>query len=50
LPDEVGKLAARANVKALVLTHLNDNYVRHVEEVKKHFSGQVFIAKDMMEF
>jgi ribonuclease BN (tRNA processing enzyme) len=50
LPDEVGKLAARANVKAVVLTHLNDNYVRHVEEVKKYFSGQVFIAKDMMEF
>jgi len=50
LPDEVGKLAARANVKPVVLTHLNDNYVRHVEEIKKHFPGQVFIAKDMMEF
>ena len=50
LPDEVGKLAARAKVKAVVLTHLNDNYVRHVEEIKKHFSGQVLIAKDLMEF
>jgi ribonuclease BN (tRNA processing enzyme) len=50
LPDEVGKLAARANVKAVVLTHLNDDYVRHVEEIKKHFSGQVLIAKDLMEF
>jgi ribonuclease BN (tRNA processing enzyme) len=50
LPDEVGKLAARANVKAVVLTHLNDKYVRHVEEIKKHFSGQVLIAKDLMEF
>jgi ribonuclease BN (tRNA processing enzyme) len=50
LPDEVGKLAARANVKAVVVTHLNDNYVRHVEEIKKHFSGQVLIAKDLMEF
>ena len=50
LPDEVGKLAARANVKAVVLTHLNDNYVRHVDEIKKHFSGQVLIAKDLMEF
>jgi len=50
LPDQVGKLAARANVKAVVLTHLNDNYVRHVEEIKKHFSGQVLIAKDLMEF
>jgi ribonuclease BN (tRNA processing enzyme) len=50
LPDEVGKLAARANVKVVVLTHLNDNYLRHVEEVKKYFAGQVLIAKDMMEF
>ncbi len=50
LPDEVGKLATRANVKTVVLTHLNDNYVRHVEEIKKHFSGQVLIAKDLMEF
>jgi len=50
LPDQVGKLAARAAVKAVVLTHLNDNYVRHVEEIKKHFSGQVLIAKDLMEF
>ena len=33
LPDEVGKLAARAKVKAVVVTHLNDNYVSHVEEI-----------------
>ena len=50
LPDELGKLAARASVKALVLTHLNDDYVPFAEEVKKHFSGQVLIAKDLMEF
>jgi hypothetical protein len=42
--------SARANVKAVVLTHLNDNYVRNVEEIKKHFSGQVLIARDLMEF
>ena len=50
LPDEVGKLAARANVKTVVLTHLNEDYVPFAEEVKKHFSGQVLIAKDLMEF
>src|SRR5262249_39818961 len=54
--DEVGKMAARAGVKTVVLTHItatgnpNDDYVRLAEEVKKHFSGQVLIAKDLMEF
>jgi ribonuclease BN (tRNA processing enzyme) len=50
LPDELGKLAARANVKTVVLTHLNDDYIPFAEEVKKHFSGQVLVAKDLMEF
>jgi len=50
LPEEVGKLATRANVKTVVLTHLNDEYIPFTEQVKKHFSGQVLIAKDLMEF
>jgi ribonuclease BN (tRNA processing enzyme) len=54
LPDDLGKLAARANVKTVVMTHLQaspkDDYSRYVEEVKKHFSGQVLVAKDLMEF
>ena len=55
-PDELGKMATRAGVKTVVLTHItatrnpNDDYVRLAEEVKKHFSGQVLIAKDLMEF
>lgn len=55
-PDEVGKLAARANVKKVVLTHLtltvteNDDYARFVPEVKKFFSGEVVVAKDLMKF
>ena len=55
-PDEVGKIAARAGVKTVVLTHLpatadpKDEYKRFAEQVKKHFSGQVLIAKDLMEF
>jgi ribonuclease BN (tRNA processing enzyme) len=54
--DELGKMAARAGVKTLVLTHLpatadpKDEYKRFAEQVKKHFSGQVLIAKDLMEF
>jgi ribonuclease BN (tRNA processing enzyme) len=48
-------MAARANVKTLVLSHLTarvgtDDYTPWAEEVKKHFSGQVLIAKDLMEF
>jgi len=53
--DVIGKLAARANVKTVVLSHLTqrfgtDDYTPWAEEVKKHFSGQVLIAKDLMEF
>jgi len=53
--DVIGKMATRANVKTVVLTHLTpragtDDYTAWAEEVKKHFSGQVLIAKDLMEF
>jgi ribonuclease BN (tRNA processing enzyme) len=52
--DEIGKMAARANVKTLVLSHLthkrDGDYTPWAEEVKKHFSGQVLVAKDLMEF
>jgi ribonuclease BN (tRNA processing enzyme) len=55
-PEQVGEMAARAGVKTVVLTHLpatadpKDEYARFGELVKKHFSGQVLIAKDLMEF
>ena len=54
--DEVGKMAERSGVKTVVLTHLpatgdpKDEYARFVGLVKKHFSGQVLVAKDLMEF
>jgi ribonuclease BN (tRNA processing enzyme) len=53
--DVIGKMAARANVKTVVLSHLTqrvgtDDYTPWAEEVKKHFSGQVLVAKDLMEF
>jgi len=53
---EVGKLASRAGVKTVVLTHIpatsdsKDQYKRYGDAVKKLFSGQVLIAKDLMEF
>jgi ribonuclease BN (tRNA processing enzyme) len=53
--DVIWKMATRANVKTLVLSHLTkrvgtDDYTPWAEEVKKHFSGQVLVAKDLMEF
>jgi ribonuclease BN (tRNA processing enzyme) len=52
--DDVGKLAAQAHVKTVVLTHFtpkpDDDYTSYADVVKKHFSGQVLIAKDLMEF
>jgi ribonuclease BN (tRNA processing enzyme) len=49
--EAVGKMAARANVKTVVLSHMGGaDYTPWAEELKKHFSGQVLIAKDLMEF
>jgi hypothetical protein len=54
-PQYVGELAARAGVKTVVLTHLTplpsgNDYSGWAEEVRKRFSGEVLIAKDLMEF
>jgi ribonuclease BN (tRNA processing enzyme) len=55
-PDEIGKMATRAGVKTVVLTHLpgtadpKDEYQRLAEETSKHFTGRVLVAKDLMEF
>jgi len=55
-PEEVGKMAAHAGVKTVVLTHLpanadpKDDYKRFGEQIKKLFSGHVLIARDLMEF
>jgi len=54
-PTDVGKTATAAAVKNVVLSHLTprpgtDDYTPWAEEVRRHFSGEVFIAKDLMEF
>lgn len=55
-PDDVGKMAAKAGVGAVVLTHLsptidpNDDYQRYVDEAKKFYSGPITRAKDLMKF
>jgi ribonuclease BN (tRNA processing enzyme) len=53
--DDIATIATRAKVKTVVLSHLTqrvgtEDYTSWAEEVKKHFSGQVLVAKDLMEF
>ena len=54
-PQQIGAMAARAGVKTVILSHLtprpgSDDYTPWADEVRKHFSGKVLIAKDLMEF
>ena len=55
-PKDVGEMATKAGIKTIVMTHLgpsarpDDDYQRFVGEAKKYFSGQVVVAKDLMEF
>jgi len=50
----IGKMAAHANVKTVVLTHQtyrpDGDYTARADEVRKYFSGDVLVAKDLMEF
>jgi ribonuclease BN (tRNA processing enzyme) len=52
--DDVGRIAQRAGVKTVILSHLtwkaDDDYSTWADKVKRHFSGPVFIAKDLKEF
>jgi ribonuclease BN (tRNA processing enzyme) len=52
--DEIGKMAANADVKTVVLSHLghkrDGDYTPWAEEVRKYFSGEVRVAQDLMEF
>jgi ribonuclease BN (tRNA processing enzyme) len=53
--DDVGRIAAAAGVKVLVLSHFvpgDDPLVTDAdwtEGVKKHFNGKIIVAKDLME-
>jgi ribonuclease BN (tRNA processing enzyme) len=55
-PEEVGKMATRARVKAVLLTHLpatgnpKEDYKRFADQVRKEFAGPVQVANDLMEF
>ena len=55
-PEDIGKMAAKAGVKAVVMTHLgpstnpDEEYQRYVDEAKKYYSGPITLAKDLMKF
>jgi ribonuclease BN (tRNA processing enzyme) len=55
LPEDVGKIAAAAGVKTLVLSHFVPGDDQTITEeqwsagVRKHFEGQVIVGKDLME-
>ena len=55
LPEDVGKIAAQAGVKTLVLSHFvpgDDASItdeQWSEGVRKHFNGRVVVGKDLME-
>ncbi len=55
LPEDVGRIAAQAGVKTLVLSHLvpgDDPSItdeQWTEGVRKHFSGRIIVGKDLME-
>ena len=53
--EDVGRIAARAGVKTLVLTHFvpgNDPAItdeQWSEGVRQHFKGRIVVGKDLME-
>jgi ribonuclease BN (tRNA processing enzyme) len=55
VPEDVGKIAAQAGVKTLVLSHLvpgDDPSItddQWSEGVRKHFNGRIIVGKDLME-
>jgi ribonuclease BN (tRNA processing enzyme) len=54
LPEEVGRIAAQAGVKTLVLSHFVPGDDATTDEqwsegVRKHYSGRIIVGKDLME-
>jgi ribonuclease BN (tRNA processing enzyme) len=55
-PEDVGKMAEKAGVKMVVMTHLGrtadpeHDYPRYVDVAKKYYSGPIVLAKDLMKF
>lgn len=56
MPEELGKLAAKAGVEAVLLTHVvpgldgETDMSRYAAGVRKHFGGSVVVGQDLLEF
>lgn len=56
MPEDVGKLATRAGVKAVVLTHVvptidqSASHKQYIAKTKQHFTGSVAVAGDLMRY
>jgi ribonuclease BN (tRNA processing enzyme) len=54
-PEDVGRVAAKAEIKTLVLTHFvpgDDPSItddQWTEGVRKYFKGRIVVGKDLME-
>ncbi len=50
--DEVGQVAAAAEVKLLILTHVipGDGEKTILDRARKHFSGKIVVGRDLMRF
>jgi ribonuclease BN (tRNA processing enzyme) len=55
VPEDVGRIAAQAGVKTLVLSHFvpgDDPSItdeQWAQDVRKHFKGRIIVGKDLME-
>jgi ribonuclease BN (tRNA processing enzyme) len=55
LPEDVGKIAAQAGVKTLVLSHFvpgDDASItdeQWAQDVRKHFKGRIIVGRDLLE-
>jgi ribonuclease BN (tRNA processing enzyme) len=55
LPEDVGKIAAQAGVKTLVLTHFvpgDDASITDEQwaaDARKHFKGEIVVGRDLLE-
>lgn len=53
---EIGKLATRAGVKKVILTHFTpsadpaDDYQRYADEVRRNLAGEVVVSRDLERF
>jgi ribonuclease BN (tRNA processing enzyme) len=49
-PAQVGQLAAKARVKALVLSHIRTVSDTDVAEIRRHYSGPIAVGHDLARF